>query len=117
MRSAQEYDRDLASRYALAILANGQMPSDEMLALAGISNHDAQKLMAQLMVEETGGGGGGSSSKSGSGKEYKAYDGKYYEVDKNGKLNQVDASKVKDSDTVDWTVQNQLDHRRKNRGK
>lgn len=41
-------DRALATDYVSAILANGQMPSAELLAMAGLSEEDAQKLMAQL---------------------------------------------------------------------
>jgi len=48
-------DRDLAANYALAILQNGSMPSEELLQAAGLSPEDAAKLIAQLQ-----GGGGGS---------------------------------------------------------
>ena len=46
-------DRKYAYQTALSILANGQMPSEELLAMAGLSPEDAQKLMAEIA---TGGG-------------------------------------------------------------
>ena len=36
-----------AAQYAMAILENGQMPSAEMLEMAGLSPEDAQKLLAE----------------------------------------------------------------------
>ena len=68
----RQYDRDNAINYVNAILAAGQMPSPELLIAAGISQEDAQKLMAQLVEGDGGGGGGGGSSggrRSGSGTE------------------------------------------------
>lgn len=44
MSSQQKYAAD----YALAILQNGQMPSEELLTAAGLSAEDAQKLMAKI---------------------------------------------------------------------
>ena len=84
MTADQKYNAELA----MAILQNGQMPSDEILAAAGLSAEDAQKLMAQM--ETTGGGGGGT----GSGKKptyYVDIAGNYYTTDKNG--NYVPVSK------------------------
>ena len=66
----RQYDRNLAVDYCQAILANGQMPSAELLVAAGLSQEDAEKIRAQL-VEAAGGGGGGSGNggrRSGSGK-------------------------------------------------
>jgi len=51
----RQYDTNLAANYATSILANGQIPSLELLQAAGLSLEDAQKLVAQL----TGGGGSG----------------------------------------------------------
>lgn len=46
-----------AAEYAMSILANGQMPSLELLKAAGLSEEDAMKMMAQL---KSGGGSGPS---------------------------------------------------------
>ena len=69
----QQYNQGVAQDYALAILANGQMPSDDMLAAAGLTRDDAMKLMAQLEAgggSGGGGGGGGRGSGSGNGNNY-----------------------------------------------
>ena len=70
----QKYNMQLA----LAILENGQMPSADMLAAAGISEEDAQKLMAQLAP--TGGGGGGKKAPT----YYVDIAGNYYTTDSKG---------------------------------
>ena len=59
------------------------------------------------------------SSGGGSGKQYYAWDGKIYEKDeKTGKYSLADTSKITSKDKIDdTTVQNQLDHRRKNLGR
>ena len=51
----RQYNQDYAMQLCSAILANGQIPSNELLIAAGLSYEDAQKLIAQ----ETGGGPGG----------------------------------------------------------
>lgn len=51
----RQYNQKVAIAYVTDILANGQMPSMEMLVAAGLSYEDAQKLMAQI---QTGGGPG-----------------------------------------------------------
>ena len=56
MSDEQKY----AYNYVTAILANGQMPSEELLAAAGLTMEDAQKMMAQA----TGGGAGGGGGKT-----------------------------------------------------
>lgn len=56
----RQYNQSLAVDYVSAILANGQMPTNDLLIMAGLSYEDAQKLMAQL---QTGGGSGGSGNK------------------------------------------------------
>ena len=61
--SAYYTDRDYAYSQAMAILNKGQMPSDALLAAAGLSKSDANKLKAKT----SSGGGGGSSKKSSSG--------------------------------------------------
>ena len=50
MSSQQKYAAD----YVLAILQNGQMPSEELLELAGLSAEDAAKMMAKITSGGTG---------------------------------------------------------------
>lgn len=91
MSTQQKYAAD----WAMQILANGQMPSEEMLRDAGLSAEDAQKLMAQ--IEEAVGGTGG---RSGALVTEGAFNN-YYETnpdgslkkDKNGNLIPYDTSK------------------------
>ena len=52
-------DQKIAMEYAMSILQNGQMPSDDLLARAGLSAEDAQRMIAQ-----SGGSGGRSSGKT-----------------------------------------------------
>lgn len=85
MTAEQKYNAELA----MAILQNGQMPSDEILAAAGLSAEDAQKLMAQ--VTTTGGGGTGSGKKP---TYYVDIAGNYYTTDKNGNYIPVSAGDV-----------------------
>ena len=51
----RQYNQKVAIAYVTDILANGQMPSMELLIAAGLSYEDAQKLMAQI---QSGGVGG-----------------------------------------------------------
>ena len=44
----RQYNQKIAISYVSEILANGQMPSMELLIAAGLSYEDAQKLMAQI---------------------------------------------------------------------
>ena len=53
MSQEQKY----AAEYAMQLLAIGQTPSDELLAMAGLSAEDAAKLMPQPVVAAGGGGG------------------------------------------------------------
>ena len=62
--SLAQNNQSVADAYVKAILANGQMPSDDLLAAAGISKEDAQKLLAQAN-ESTGGGRGGNGGNNG----------------------------------------------------
>lgn len=63
----RQYDRDNAIGFVGSILANGQMPSDELLAAAGLSRADAERLMTVIMADG-GSGGGGGGGRGGSGK-------------------------------------------------
>lgn len=53
-------ERDRSYSMAAAMLSGGVMPSSEMLAAAGLSAADAQKLMQAAMSSVGGSGGGGS---------------------------------------------------------
>ena len=51
----RQYNQKMAASWVADILANGQIPSAELLAMAGLSYEDAQKLVAQ--VQAAGGPG------------------------------------------------------------
>ena len=57
MSAQQKYNYEIA----MNILANGQMPSQELLESIGLSAEDAQKLMAIITVS----GGGGTNKQTG----------------------------------------------------
>lgn len=97
MSTQQKY----AAEYAMQILANGQMPSEEMLRQAGLSAEDAQKMMA--IIETSVGGGGGST-----GKYYVDGAGNYYTIDNNGTATPVDRSKVNRNWEVDDSYQTEM---------
>lgn len=90
MSTQQKYAAD----WAMQILANGQMPTEEMLRDAGLSAADALKLMAQIAA------GGGTGGRSGTLVTEGAFNN-YYETnpdgslkkDKNGNLIPYDTSK------------------------
>jgi hypothetical protein len=82
MNSQQKY----AYETAMMILQKGQMPSTQLLQQAGLSAADAKKLQAQI---KTGGGSGRTS-----GQDYYYLNGKYYQTNKNGKMSEVDQSKI-----------------------
>lgn len=71
--SQRQYERNYAYDISRQILANGQMPSAQQLAAAGISEADARSMMAQMVPVEAGTGGGsggrGGSPKSGNSDE------------------------------------------------
>jgi len=52
LRSEAASDKSYAYQYALAILQNGAMPSDELLASAGISKPDAQRIADSANYEK-----------------------------------------------------------------
>jgi hypothetical protein len=64
-QSGTQADRQLAAGYVSSIIANGQDPTDELLARAGLSRADANAMKAQIAE---GGGGGGYSSGGGGGR-------------------------------------------------
>ncbi len=74
---------------AMQILANGQMPSAELLEAAGLSAEDAQKLMAQ---PATGGSSGGRNT------YYLDDNGNPYRQNKDGSFEAVDPSELKRGD-------------------
>lgn len=56
----EQYKQQYAWSQCQQILANGHMPSDALLAAAGLSREDAQAMMFVMPEVETGGGGGNS---------------------------------------------------------
>ena len=78
------HDQKYAYQTAMAILENGQMPSEELLMAAGLSAEDAAKLMAQI---EASGGGSGGQKKT-------ANDQTEYEQDKNTNKDKGNTKKV-----------------------
>ena len=90
-------DQKYAAEYAMTILANGQMPSEEMLQAAGLSPADAQKMMAQLQAS----GGGGGGKKSGNEHYYVDNANNVYYVDKNGLPVTVDPAKLPANTPID----------------
>jgi hypothetical protein len=87
-----------AASWVEQILAMGQMPSAELLAAAGLSEADAQKLMAQIQA-------GGSGKKKAPKEEdptnvfYTDKEGNYYYFE-NGKPKYIPDSYVKDNDMI-----------------
>ena len=90
MSTQQKYAAD----WAMQILANGQMPTADMLRDAGLSAADAQKLMAQI---EAGGGTGGRSgvlvTEGAFNNYYETNPDGSLKKDKNGNLIPYDTSK------------------------
>ena len=68
----RQYDQSYAIDLASAILANGQMPSNELLVASGLSYEDAQKLMAQ--IASGGSSSQNSKNETGTGKEVQLAD-------------------------------------------
>lgn len=60
--------RSLAANYCATILANGQIPSNDMLVAAGLSLEDAKKMIAQVADMGVAGAGAGNDNDNG-GKE------------------------------------------------
>lgn len=63
----RQYNRNLAYNYVQAILAKNQIPSNELLVAAGLSQADAQKMITEIVAGGGGGGGGSTSRGSGNG--------------------------------------------------
>ena len=72
-----------AATWVQAILANGQMPSAAMLQQCGLSEEDAQKLLAQ-MSGGSGGGGRNSGNSSGNRTYYLDNAGNIYYINEQG---------------------------------
>lgn len=62
----RQYNRNIAQGYVNAILAKNQIPSNDLLVAAGLSQEDARKMITQVVVSSGGGGGGSSKSSSSS---------------------------------------------------
>ena len=84
MSAQQKY----AAEWVMQTLANGQMPSEELLEAAGLSAADAQKLMAQA----TSGGTGGRNT------WYLDKNGNPYKKNSDGTLVAADPSELKRGD-------------------
>lgn len=69
----RQYNQKIAIAYVTDILANGQMPSNDLLVAAGLSYEDAQKLMAQIQVGGTGGPGPRTTTDDGGEKDDKTF--------------------------------------------
>lgn len=95
-------EKKYAYNYATSILANGQMPSDELLRQAGLSKEDAQKMMAQ--VQAAAGGRGGSAPK----KQDVVYtmNGHYYVDDGKGGFKEVDKNSLGKNTLYDDSYEN-----------
>ena len=94
MSTEQKYAAD----YAMQLLAIGQMPSDELLAAAGLSAADAQLILAPMLA--TAGGGGGTG---GSNKYYVDEYGYTYSLGKDGKATYVNPNSIKGTDKIEQT--------------
>ena len=77
---------------AMQILANGQMPSETLLAAAGLNAEDAQKLMAQTT---SGGSGSGNGKKN---VYYLDKNGNPYKQNSDGSFQAVDPSTLTKDD-------------------
>ena len=93
MSEAQKY----AAEYCRQILAQGNMPSEDLLKAAGLSSADAQAMMTPAQVVVSGGGGGGTG---GSKTYYVDKNGVFYTYDNKGNPVYVDKSKIKDADKI-----------------
>ena len=89
MNAEQKY----AAEYAMQILANGQMPSEAMLQVAGLSAEDAQKMIAKIAAS------GGGSGKVGT--YYVDNNGNYYTVDSKGQAQRVENNNLNRNWLVD----------------
>lgn len=89
--NVSQADREYAYKYAMSILQNGQMPSSELLATAGLSYADAQAMLAQAApAYYTGGSSRGTNNKTDSdnssrtgntGLVYATSGGNFYSID------------------------------------
>lgn len=102
MNADQKYAADIV----LQTLAMGQMPSDELLARAGLTAEDAQKMKARV---SSGGAGGGPKT------YYTDGQGNFYNIDAKGNRTKVDPKNIKPTDLIDsskatnLTIQNTND--------
>ena len=105
-------DQKYAAEYCMQILANGQMPSEDLLMAAGLTPEDAQKMMAQIAA---GGSGGGGKSKA---ETYYQLNGQYYQKNKDGTWTEVSESKAlgNKNNIIDNIQQIILDEEKKKTG-
>ncbi len=88
MNADQKYAADIV----LQTLAMGQMPSDELLARAGLTAEDAGKMKARV---SSGGAGGGTKT------YYTDGQGNFYNIDAKGNRTKVDPKNIKPTDLID----------------
>ena len=81
-------EQKYAAEYAMSILGNGQMPSEELLKAAGLSAEDAEKLMAQITA--SGGGTGSGKNKT----VYVDKNGLFYTYDSKGNARSISEEEV-----------------------
>ena len=96
----QAQDQSYAYQYAIAMLNNGKMPSDDILSKAGLSKEDAKKLLAETPTAAAGGGGGGGGNTY-----YVDKNGIFYKYDKNGNAVYVDKNTIKSTDKINTSEQ------------
>ena len=104
-------DKEYAYNYVKAILSNGQMPSAELLAAAGLSQEDAQRMM--IIAQATGGSGGGTGGSGSGGDTYygdvDAYGNvRYFKRDSNGNLTEVNEKEAKKHDINTALLDNRI---------
>lgn len=92
-------DRQMAYSQAMAILQTGKMPSADLLAMAGISQADANSLKSAY-AKKSSGGGGGSKKSSGGGTKQQSNSLDYNGLGAEAKLIYNAASKTSSSNTV-----------------
>ena len=82
----RQYNQKVAMSYVADIIANGQIPSNELLVAAGLSRPDAEKMIKAMTGSGSGSGGNGGNGNGG--------DTLLYDEKGNPKINMRDANSV-----------------------
>ena len=116
----RQYDISVAKDYCTQILENGGMPSEELLAMAGLTKEDAEEMRNKENDPQNGGeesnGSGGSGGGGGSGKTTyyvnQNLDGSYTYLKKNsdGSLSKVTESEAKNGNINTTLIDNANDN-------